>query len=219
MESRRQMKACARVGISVLFAFFVALTLASSPRLHERLHKVDSQHACAATMIASGNCEQLRRLSLLPNSRTRPIRRLFSRNVFNLLSRRSLPRSRNTPRPRLTDASRVRDGLRIHVLRSESPRALIARILVGGIFADTNRFFNDQISLQNSHCNVGSGRISSILGANTGTNHFRHCVRCAGSAPASRSPDRDGESATTTGERSAGSAGEGEHRWQSIAAN
>src|SRR4029078_5994713 len=45
------------VSISVLFAFFVALTLSSSPRLHERLHKVDSQHACAATMIASGSCE------------------------------------------------------------------------------------------------------------------------------------------------------------------
>ena len=38
---------------------------------------------------------------------------------------------------------RVRDVLRIHVLRSESPRALIARILVGGIIAEINRFFND----------------------------------------------------------------------------
>jgi hypothetical protein len=101
----------------------------------------------------------LRRLSFLPNSRTRRIRRLFSRNVFNSLSRRFLPQSRNTPRRHLADASRVRDGLRIHVLRSESARALIARILIGGIFADTNRFFNDQISLQNSHCNVGGGRI------------------------------------------------------------
>jgi hypothetical protein len=57
MESRRQMKACARVGISVLFAFFVALTLASSPRLHEKLHKPGAHHECAATLIASGNCE------------------------------------------------------------------------------------------------------------------------------------------------------------------
>src|SRR4029078_2744170 len=66
MESRRRMKACARVGISVLFVFFVALTLASSPRLHERLHKVDSQHACAATMIASGNCEHAAPPTLVP---------------------------------------------------------------------------------------------------------------------------------------------------------
>jgi hypothetical protein len=51
------MKGCARVGLNVLFAFFIALTLASSPQLHEKLHKIDSQHACAATMIADGNCE------------------------------------------------------------------------------------------------------------------------------------------------------------------
>ena len=152
---------------------------------------------------------------MFPNSRMRQIHRLFSRNVFNLLSRLFLLRSRNTPRPHLTDASRVRDGLRIHVLRSESPRALIARILVGGIIAGTNRFFNDQISLQNSHCNVRSGRISSILGANTGTDHLRHRIGCVGAAPASRSPDRDGESAATTGERSAGSVGESEHHRQS----
>src|SRR5207244_13510190 len=72
MESRRQMKACARVGISVLFAFFVALTLASSPRLHERLHKVDSQHACAATMIASGNCEHAAPPQLVPKRENAP---------------------------------------------------------------------------------------------------------------------------------------------------
>jgi hypothetical protein len=155
---------------------------------------------------------------LFPNSRMRRIRRLFSRNVFNSLSRRFLLQSRNTRRRHLTDASRVRDGLRIHVLRSKSPRALIARILIGGIFADTNRFFNDQISLQNSHCNGGDGRISSILGANTGTDHLRHRIGCVRSAPASRSPDRDGESAATTGERSADVAGKGEHHRQSIAA-
>src|SRR5260370_23676042 len=72
MESRRQMMACARVGISVLFAFFVALTLASSPRLHERLHKVDSQHACAATMIASGNCEHAAPPQLAPKLENAP---------------------------------------------------------------------------------------------------------------------------------------------------
>ena len=57
-----------------------------------------------------------------------------------------------------------------------------------------------------------------ILGANTGTNRLRHRIGCVGSAPASRSPDRDGESAATTGERSAGSVGESEHHRQSIAA-
>ncbi|PYK77879.1 MAG: hypothetical protein DMF40_01890 [Verrucomicrobia bacterium] len=72
MESRRQMKPCARVGINVLFAFFVALTLANSPRLHERLHKVDSQHACAATMIASGSCEQSSSPQLVPKLENAP---------------------------------------------------------------------------------------------------------------------------------------------------
>jgi hypothetical protein len=52
--------------MSVLFAFFVALTLASSPQSHEKLHKVDSQHACAATMIASGNCEHAAPPQLVP---------------------------------------------------------------------------------------------------------------------------------------------------------
>src|SRR5437868_12231050 len=72
MESRRQMKAYARVGISVLFAFFVALTLASPPRLHERLQKVDSQHACAATLIASGNCEHTAPPQLVPKLENAP---------------------------------------------------------------------------------------------------------------------------------------------------
>jgi len=70
----------------------------------------------------------------------RPIRRRFSRNVFNLLSHQFLLRFRNAPRPRFTNASRVRDGLRIHFLRRDSTRALIARILIGGTFADTINF-------------------------------------------------------------------------------
>ena len=36
---------------------------------------------------------------------------------------------------------RVRDGLRIHVLRSKYPRALIARILIGGIFCRHQSIF------------------------------------------------------------------------------
>jgi len=51
------MKARAGIAISVVVAFFAALTLASAPQLHEKLHKVGAQHECAATMIASGNYE------------------------------------------------------------------------------------------------------------------------------------------------------------------
>jgi len=72
MESRRQMKACARVGISVLFAFFVALTLASSPQLHEKLHKPGAHHECAASMIASGDCEHAASPQLVPNRENAP---------------------------------------------------------------------------------------------------------------------------------------------------
>src|SRR5205823_68144 len=42
------MKARAGIGISIVIAFFTALTIASSPRLHERLHKVGSQREAAA---------------------------------------------------------------------------------------------------------------------------------------------------------------------------
>ncbi len=70
MESRREMRA--RVGISVLFAFFTALTIASLPQLHEKLHKIDSQHACAATIIASGNCEHTASPQLVPKLENAP---------------------------------------------------------------------------------------------------------------------------------------------------
>jgi len=73
MESRGLMKACARVGISVLVAFLVALTLASSPQLHEKLHKPSSQHECAATLIASGNCEHSAPPSAVPKSNNFPV--------------------------------------------------------------------------------------------------------------------------------------------------
>jgi len=51
------MKACAEAGITLLGAFLVALALASSPQLHEKLHPTGPNHMCAATLIASGNCE------------------------------------------------------------------------------------------------------------------------------------------------------------------
>src|SRR4026207_1863379 len=72
MESRRRMKACARVGVSVFFGSFGVVRLASSPRLHERLHKVDSQHPCAATMIAFGNCEHAAPPQLVPKLENAP---------------------------------------------------------------------------------------------------------------------------------------------------
>jgi len=56
-KSPAGMKPRACIGLSVLIGFFAALTLASSPQLHEKLHKVGTHHECAATMIASGNCE------------------------------------------------------------------------------------------------------------------------------------------------------------------
>src|SRR5207244_12722819 len=60
------MKARAGIGISIVIAFLAALTIASSPRLHEKLHKAGPHHECAATMIASGNCEHSAPPQLLP---------------------------------------------------------------------------------------------------------------------------------------------------------
>src|SRR5213080_3173597 len=85
MESRRQMKACARVGISVLFAFFVALTLASSPQLHEKLHKSRAHHECAATLIASGNCEDSAPPSVAPKSNNLPVSPAFLAKRFQFV--------------------------------------------------------------------------------------------------------------------------------------
>jgi hypothetical protein len=66
------MKPRACIGIGIVIAFFTALTIASSPQLHERLHKVDSQHGCAATMIASGNCEHSALPQLVPKLENAP---------------------------------------------------------------------------------------------------------------------------------------------------
>jgi hypothetical protein len=51
------MKLRAFIGTGVVIAFLTALTIASSPQLHQKLHKVGPNHECAATLIASGNCE------------------------------------------------------------------------------------------------------------------------------------------------------------------
>jgi len=79
------MKACARVGISVLVAFFVALTLASSPQLHEKLHNVDSHHECAATMIAAGNCEHSAPPAVPPKNHNLPISPAFLPQRFQFV--------------------------------------------------------------------------------------------------------------------------------------
>jgi hypothetical protein len=66
------MKARAGIGIGVVIAFFTALTIASSPRLHEKLHKVGTHHECAATMIASGSCEHSALPQLVPKLENAP---------------------------------------------------------------------------------------------------------------------------------------------------
>ncbi len=66
------MKPRAWIGIGIVVAFFAALTIASSPRLHEKLHKVGPHHQCAATIIASGNCEHTASPQLVPKLRNAP---------------------------------------------------------------------------------------------------------------------------------------------------
>jgi hypothetical protein len=79
------MKACARVEIGVLFAFFAALTLASSPQLHEKLHKPRAHHECAATLIASGNCEHGASSSVAPKSNNFPVSPAFLLQRFQFV--------------------------------------------------------------------------------------------------------------------------------------
>ena len=71
-KSPAGMKPRACIGLSILIGFFAALTLASSPQLHEKLHKVGTHHECAATMIASGNCEHTASPQLVPKLENAP---------------------------------------------------------------------------------------------------------------------------------------------------
>ena len=71
------MKARAGIGISIVIAFFTALTVASSPQLHEKLHKVGTHHECAATMIASGNCEHTAPPAVTPKIQEAPVSPAF----------------------------------------------------------------------------------------------------------------------------------------------
>jgi hypothetical protein len=71
--------------IGVVVSFFTALTIASSPQLHEKLHKVDSHHACAATMIASGNCEHTAPPSVAPKIQDVPVSPAFLAQHFRFV--------------------------------------------------------------------------------------------------------------------------------------
>ena len=79
------MKARAGIGIGVVIAFLTALTIASSPQLHEKLHKIDSQHACAATMIASGNCEHNAPPAVTPKIQEPPVSPAFRGQHFRFV--------------------------------------------------------------------------------------------------------------------------------------
>jgi hypothetical protein len=61
----------------LLAPFLCALTVASSPRLHEKLHHIGRQHECAATLLASGNCEQAAVPQITPTVEKAPVALAF----------------------------------------------------------------------------------------------------------------------------------------------
>ena len=79
------MKLRACIGLSVLIGFFAALTLASSPQLHEKLHKTGTHHECAATMIASGSCEHTAPPSIVPKNQDAPVSPAFLAQHFRFV--------------------------------------------------------------------------------------------------------------------------------------
>ena len=84
-KSPAGMKLRACIGLSVLIGFFAALTLASSPQLHEKLHKVGTHHECAATMIASGNCEHNAPPAVTPKIQEPPVSPAFRGQHFRFV--------------------------------------------------------------------------------------------------------------------------------------
>src|SRR5438270_5996653 len=58
-------------------AFLCALTVASSPQLHEKLHHLGWHHECAATLLANGNCEQATAPQVSPTIENAPLGRAF----------------------------------------------------------------------------------------------------------------------------------------------
>jgi len=73
------------ISSALVVAFFTALTIASSPQLHEKLHKVGSHHECAATLIASGNCEHSAPPSVAPKSNNFPVSPVFLPQRFQFV--------------------------------------------------------------------------------------------------------------------------------------
>jgi hypothetical protein len=61
----------------LLAAFLCALTVASSPRLHEKLHHIGRHHECVATLLASGNCEHAAVPQNIPTIEKAPIALAF----------------------------------------------------------------------------------------------------------------------------------------------
>ncbi len=61
----------------LLAVFLCALTVASSPRLHEKVHRIGGQHECAATLLASGNYEQAAVPQITPTIEKAPIALAF----------------------------------------------------------------------------------------------------------------------------------------------
>jgi hypothetical protein len=59
----------------LLAAFLCALTVASSPQLHEKLHHIGRHHECAATLLASGNCTQAAVPQIIPTIERAPVAR------------------------------------------------------------------------------------------------------------------------------------------------
>jgi hypothetical protein len=48
------------VALAMLGAFFLALVIADSPQLHERIHQTQGvEHVCAATILAGGGVENV----------------------------------------------------------------------------------------------------------------------------------------------------------------
>ena len=50
------MKPRAFISSALVAALLAIITLASAPRLHERLHSTGGNHECAVTLITSGSC-------------------------------------------------------------------------------------------------------------------------------------------------------------------
>src|SRR5204863_7772457 len=52
----RPMKPRAFISSALVAALLAIITLASAPRLHERLHSTGANHECAVTLITAGSC-------------------------------------------------------------------------------------------------------------------------------------------------------------------